>query len=183
MKYNLPNIITLFRIAIIPIILIMIITKGTTNGWVAFILFCIAGISDFFDGYLARIRKEQTSFGEILDPIADKLLVASVILILTAKGTIEGWTTIPALIILLREIIVSGLREFLAGIKVSIPVSRVAKLKTFLQISALAILILDESGIEVIPFLLFGKFALWLAATLTLYTGYDYFRSGFKHLD
>ena len=183
MRYNLSNSITFFRIIIIPIILIMILTKGPVNGWIAFTLFSIAGISDFFDGFLARIRKEQTMLGKVLDPIADKLLVASVILVLTAKGTIGGLTTIPALIILLREIVVSGLREFLAGIKVSIPVSHVAKFKTTLQILALAILILNESGIKVIPVLFFGKTALWVAAILTLYTGYDYLRSGFKHIN
>ena len=183
MIYNLSNSITFFRIIIIPIILTMILMKGPISGWVAFTLFSIAGISDFFDGFLARIRKEQTMLGRVLDPIADKLLVASVILVLTAKGTIGGWTTIPALIILLREIVVSGLREFLAGIKVSIPVSHIAKFKTTLQILALAILILNESGIEAIPILFFGKFAIWVAAILTLYTGYDYLRSGFKHIN
>ena len=183
MMYNLSNTLTLFRIGIIPIILVMVLMQSSISGWIAFSLFCIAGISDFFDGYLARIRKEQTSFGTVLDPIADKLLVASVILVLTAKGTIGGWTTIPALIILLREIIVSGLREFLAGIKVSIPVTHIAKFKTSLQMIALAILILNENGIEIVPILLFGKFALWLAAMLTLYTGYDYLNKGFKHIN
>ena len=183
MNYNVSNLLTLFRVGIIPIILIMILMKSSFSGWIAFILFCIAGISDFFDGYLARIRKEQTNFGTFLDPIADKLLVASVILILTAKGTIGGLTTIPALIILLREIIVSGLREFLAGIKVSVPVSHIAKFKTTLQIIALAFLILKESSISIIPTLFIGKSILWLAATLTLYTGYDYLKSSFKHIN
>ena len=182
MTYNVSNLLTLFRVGIIPIILIMILMKGSASGWIAFLLFCFAGISDFFDGYLARIRKEQTNFGTFFDPIADKLLVASVILILTAKGTIGGWTTIPALIILSREIIVSGLREFLAEIKVGVPVSHIAKFKTTLQITALAFLILNESDIEIIPILFIGKFILWFAAILTLYTGYDYLKSSFKHI-
>ena len=120
--------------------------------------------------------------GTFLDPIADKLLVAAVILILTSKEVIADWETIPALIILLREIVVSGLREYLVGIKVSVPVSKIAKLKTSLQLIALGILILSESGISVVPIILLGKIALWLAAILTLYTGYDYLKSGFKHL-
>ena len=148
---------------------------------IAFALFCLAGITDYFDGYFARIRKEISSLGTFLDPIADKLLVASVILLLTSKGVIKGWETIPALVILLREIAVSGLREYLAGIKVSVPVSSIAKLKTSLQLIALGILILSEGGIELLPVLLFGKLALWIAALLTLYTGYDYLKSGLKH--
>ena len=182
MQYNISNLLTIFRILIIPIILIMILINDPLSGWIAFFLFCIAGITDFVDGYLARIRKEQTNFGTFLDPIADKLLVASVILILTAKGTIAGFTTIPALIILMREILVSGLREFLSGIKISVPVSHIAKFKTTCQIIALAFLILYENKINSIPLLFIGKLALWMAAFLTLYTGYDYLRLGMKHI-
>ena len=116
-----------------------------------------------------------------MDPIADKLLVASVILILTSKEIISDYEIIPALIILLREIAVSGLREFLAGIKVSVPVSKIAKFKTGLQLIALGILILSEGGFTIMPILMFGKIALWIAALLTLYTGYDYLKSGLKH--
>ena len=181
MKFNLPNILTLSRIIVIPVIVALIYLKSPFYGWVAFILFCIAGITDYFDGYFARIRNEISNLGTFLDPIADKLLVASVILILTSKGIIADWETIPALIILLREIAVSGLREYLAEIKVSVPVSKIAKLKTSLQLVALGILILSESGITIVPILLLGKIALWLAALMTLYTGYDYLKSGFKH--
>ena len=181
MKLNISNLLTLSRIVVIPIILICIYLKSPMYGWVAFILFCLASITDYFDGYLARIRNEVSSLGTFLDPIADKLLVASVILILTSKEIIADWETIPALIILLREIAVSGLREYLAGIKVSVPVSKIAKLKTSLQLIALAILILSESGITFIPILFIGKIALWSAAILTLYTGYDYLKSGLKH--
>ena len=181
MKFNLSNILTLSRIIVIPIIVALIYLKSPFYGWIAFILFCIAGITDYFDGYFARIRNEISNLGTFLDPIADKLLVASVILILTSKGVIADWETIPALIILLREIAVSGLREYLAEIKVSVPVSKIAKLKTSVQLIALGILILSESGITIVPILLLGKIGLWLAALMTLYTGYDYLRSGLKH--
>ncbi len=155
--------------------------KGPAYAWTAFILFCLAGITDYYDGYFARIRKEISNLGTFLDPIADKLLVASVILILTSKEIISDFEIIPALIILLREISVSGLREYLAKIKVSVPVSKIAKFKTALQLTALGILILSEGGITILPILMFGKILLWLAALLTLYTGYDYLKSGFKH--
>ena len=181
MNLNLSNILTISRIVIIPIIVILIYLKGPISGWIAFILFCAAGITDYFDGYLARIRKEISNFGIFLDPIADKLLVASVILILTSKGVIDKWETIPALIILLREIAVSGLREFLAGIKVSVPVTKISKFKTALQLIALGILILSEGGITFLPVLFLGKIALWAAALMTLFTGYDYLKSGVKH--
>ena len=157
---NLSNFLTLIRIAVIPIIVLCIYLKSPIFGWTAFILFCLASITDYFDGYLARIRNEVTNFGTFLDPIADKLLVASVILILTSKNIISDWETIPALIILLREITVSGLREYLAGIKVSIPVSRIAKLKTLLQLCALALLILSES-ISNLAVILYLENFLW----------------------
>ena len=178
---NLSNVLTLIRIAVIPIIVICIYLKSPFFGWTAFVLFCLASITDYFDGYFARLRNEVTNFGTFLDPIADKLLVASVILILTSKGIIANWETIPALIILLREITVSGLREYLAGIKISIPVSRIAKLKTLLQLFALAFLILSE-GIYNISFIIFiGKLFLWIAGLLTLYTAYDYIKASIKH--
>jgi len=178
---NLSNILTLIRIIIIPIIVLCIYLKNPFFGWTAFILFCLASVTDYFDGYLARIRNEVTNFGTFLDPIADKLLVAAVILILTSKGIIADWETIPALIILLREITVSGLREYLAGIKVSIPVSRIAKFKTLLQLSALALLILSESITNIVSIIYLGKLFLWVAGLLTLYTAYDYVKASIKH--
>ena len=181
MKLNISNLLTISCIVVIPIIVACLYLKSPLYGWIAFILFCTASITDYFDGYLARIRNEVSSLGTFLDPIADKLLVAAVILILTSKEVIADWETIPALIILLREIAVSGLREYLAIIKVSVPVSKIAKLKTSLQLAALAILILSESGITIIPIVFLGKIALWSAALLTLYTGYDYLKSGLKH--
>ena len=178
---NLSNFLTLIRIAIIPIIVFCIYLKNPYFGWIAFVLFCLASITDYFDGYIARLRNEVTNFGTFLDPIADKLLVAAVILILTSKGVISDWDTVPALIILLREITVSGLREYLAGIKVSIPVSTIAKSKTLFQLSALALLILSESSIDMTPILYLGKIFLWVAAVLTLYTAYDYVKGSVKH--
>ena len=178
---NLSNFLTLIRIAVIPIIVFCIYLKNPYFGWIAFVLFCLASITDYFDGYIARLRNEVTNFGTFLDPIADKLLVAAVILILTSKGVISDWDTVPALIILLREITVSGLREYLAGIKVSIPVSTIAKSKTLFQLSALALLILSESSIEMTPILYLGKIFLWVAAVLTLYTAYDYVKGSVKH--
>ena len=181
MKFNISNYLTIARIIVIPIIVICIYMKDPFYGWIAFVLFCLASITDYFDGYIARIRNEITNFGTFLDPIADKLLVSAVILILTSKEVIADWETIPALIILLREIAVSGLREYLAGIKVSVPVSRIAKIKTGIQLIALALLILSESGMSILPIMLIGKVALWIAGLLTLYTGYDYLKSGLRH--
>ena len=181
MKLNISNLLTLARILVIPVIVLCIYISNPFYSWVALILFCVASITDYFDGYIARIRNEVTNFGTFLDPIADKLLVAAVILILTSKEVIADWETIPALIILLREIAVSGLREYLAKIKVSVPVSRISKIKTSLQLIALAFLILSGSGINIIPILTIGKMALWIAGILTLYTGYDYLKSGLKH--
>ena len=178
---NLSNFLTLARVAVIPIIVLCIYLKSPIFGWTAFILFCLASITDYFDGYFARIRNEVTNFGTFLDPIADKLLVAAVILILTSKGIIADWETIPALIILLREITVSGLREYLAGIKISIPVSRIAKLKTFLQLCALALLILSESITNIFIIIFLGKIFLWISGLLTLYTAYDYVKGSIKH--
>ena len=181
MLSSLSNALTLSRILVIPIIVILIYMKGPFYAWAAFILFCLAGITDYYDGYFARIRKEISKLGIFLDPIADKLLVASVILILTSKETISDYEIIPALIILVREIAVSGLREFLAGIKISVPASKIAKFKTVLQLIALGFLILSEGEITFLPILLFGNIALWVAALLTLYSGYDYLKSGLKY--
>ena len=178
---NLSNLLTLSRILVIPIIVLCISLKDPFFGWIAFFLFCLASITDYFDGYLARVRNEVTNLGTFLDPIADKLLVAAVILILTSKGIISNLDTIPALIILLREITVSGLREYLAGIKISIPVSRISKLKTLLQLCALALLILSESLTNSNVIIYLGTIFLWIAGLLTLYTAYDYVKASIKH--
>ena len=181
MKLKIPNILTIGRIILVPFFIGAFYLPGPMGDWIPLFIFILASFTDFLDGLLARLYKEESKLGELLDPIADKLLVASVILILSSKGTISNFEIIPALIILGREIAVSGLREFLAKIKVSIPVSKIAKFKTLLQLIALGILILSEGKITVVPILMFGKIALWIAALLTLCTGYDYLKSGLKH--
>ena len=173
------NLLTFSRIFLAAVIFALLMSP---DGYLlALVLFFLAGITDYFDGYLARLRNEVTNFGTFLDPIADKLLVAAVILILSSKGVIRDWDTIPALIILLREITVSGLREYLAGIKISIPVSRIAKAKTFLQLAALGLLILSESNLNLLFIIYLGKAFLWISGILTLYTAYDYIKGSIKH--
>ncbi len=138
---------------------------------------------DFFDGYLARIWKQTSNIGRMLDPIADKLLVASILLLVAADGTIAGWSIWAAIIILCREILVSGLREYLAALKVSVPVTRVAKWKTTIQMVAIAFLLAGPAGDKIVPYVTeAGILLLWIAAAITLYTGYDYFRAGLKHV-
>ena len=178
---SLPNILTIFRIVTLPILILLILSPDLNVNFYSLILFIIISASDFFDGYFARMMNVESNFGKMLDPIADKLLVAAIILILTSKGVIADWETIPALIILLREITVSGLREYLAGIKVSIPVSRIAKLKTLLQLCALALLILSESVTNFSFIIYLGKIFLWFAGMLTLYTAYDYVKASIRH--
>ena len=150
---------------------------------VALAVFVVAAITDFFDGYLARLWSLQSSLGRMLDPIADKLIVAAVLLMLAADGTIYGAHLWATLIILSREILVSGLREFLAQLQVSVPVTQLAKYKTAIQMIAIGFLIAGTAGDKVLPYnSQIGLVGLWIAATLTLYTGYDYFRAGLKYL-
>lgn len=151
--------------------------------WVAVSIFVAASITDFFDGYLARIWKQTSNIGRMLDPIADKLLVSACLLLLAADSTIAGWTLWAAIIILCREILVSGLREYLAELKVSVPVSRLAKWKTFVQMVAIVFLLAGPAGNKIFPYTTeFGIIMLWVAALLTLWTGWDYFRAGLKHV-
>lgn len=153
--------------------------------WSALAIFVLASISDFFDGYLARIWKQTSNIGRMLDPIADKLLVATCLLLLAADTdkTIAGWSLWAAIIILCREILVSGLREYLAELKVSVPVTRIAKWKTTLQMVAVAFLLAGPAGDKIFPYTTqSGIVLLWIAALITLYTGYDYFRAGLKHV-
>jgi CDP-diacylglycerol---glycerol-3-phosphate 3-phosphatidyltransferase len=178
----LPNLLTMSRIAAIPLIVILLYFDAPFWRWLALALFAIACITDFFDGYLARSRKQVSDLGRFLDPIADKLLVAAVILVLVAERRLTGWTILPALIILCREILVSGLREYLAGLHVSVPVSQLAKWKTLLQMLALGFLILGDGGAPRWPISLIGEIGLWAAAALTLVTGYDYLKAGLKHM-
>lgn len=180
---SLPNMLTYARIAAVPAIVATFYFEGTTPHWIALGIFIIAGITDFFDGYLARAWDQQSSLGRMLDPIADKLIVSSALLMLASDKTIMGLTLIPAIIILMREILVSGLREFLAELQVSVPASKLAKWKTTFQIVSICFLLAGEAGEQVLPgTLLIGEGGLWFAALLTIYTGYDYFRAGIKHL-
>ena len=181
---SLPNLLTLSRILAVPLLVALLWWPGWKTGYlIAFGLYCLMGITDYFDGYLARAQGTVSKLGQFLDPIADKIMIAAVILILTGKGMIEGIHVIAALIILLREIAVSGLREFLAGLRVSVPVSQLAKWKTALQLVSLGALIL-AGGTPHWPLpQQVGLVSLWGAAVLTLVTGWDYLRVGLKHMD
>ncbi|WP_174279798.1 CDP-diacylglycerol--glycerol-3-phosphate 3-phosphatidyltransferase [Sphingomonas bacterium] len=180
---TLPNLLTLSRIVAVPLLVWLLWWPGWTTGYaVAFVLYSVVAITDYLDGYLARAQGTVSKLGIFLDPIADKIMVASVILMLVGTGDIAGWHKIAALVILLREIAVSGLREFLAGLRVSLPVSRLAKWKTTLQLVAFGALILAGAAaagwIKTV-----GLGALWGAAVLTAITGWDYLRVGLKHMD
>ena len=151
--------------------------------WLALTIFIAAGVTDILDGYFARIWRQQSTFGRMLDPIADKLLVSSCLLMLAADGTIVGWSLWAAIVILCREILVSGLREYLAGLRVSVPVTQLARWKTTLQLVAVGFLIAGRAGDAVVPVVTpIGLALLWLSAILTLYTGWDYFHAGVRHL-
>ena len=201
---SLPNLLTYARIAAIPVVVACMYWQAILQGglwlrWVALAVFIAAGITDFFDGYLARSWDQQSKLGRMLDPIADKLLVASCLLMLAADDTIKGWSLFAAIIILCREILVSGLREYLAELRVSVPVTQLAKWKTTMQLVAIGFLLCGEagdsvlsqsalawrwkSGEDVIPLAnSVGLVLLWISALLTLYTCWDYFRAGMRHL-
>ena len=184
----LPNLLTYSRIAAVPLVVGCLYWQDILEGglWlrgVALFIFIAAGVTDFFDGYLARKWGEQSTFGRMLDPIADKLLVSSCLLMLAADGTIRGWSLWAAIVILCREILVSGLREYLAELRVSVPVTQLAKWKTTLQLVAVGFLVAGRAGDAVVPVVTpVGLTLLWLSALLTLYTGWDYFRAGARHL-
>jgi cardiolipin synthase len=186
--YNIPNLLTYGRILAVPLIVLCFFVEGklsisNTARWVALWIFVIASLTDFLDGYLARIWNQTSNIGRMLDPIADKLLVASILLLVAADQTIAGWSIWAAITILCREILVSGLREYLAALKVSVPVTRIAKWKTTVQLVAIAFLLAGPAGDEIFPYTtMTGIALLWLAAILTIYTGYDYFRAGIKHI-
>lgn len=189
---TLPNLLTLSRIVAVPVLVALLWWPEWRLGYgLAFGVYCLMGITDYFDGYLARAQGTVSKLGVFLDPIADKIMVAAVILILCANGDIFGWHVIAALVILLREIAVSGLREFLAGLRVSVPVSALAKWKTTFQLVSLGSLILMGAVPDfAIPFTggwvnpaSVGFTTLWAAAVLTAATGWDYLRVGLKHMD
>ncbi len=183
MLTTLPNLLTLGRIAAIPLLIALLYFHSPVTRWIALVLFSTAGLTDYLDGYLARHRGEVSALGRFLDPIADKLLIAGVIVILVAIQQIQGLVVIPAIVILCREILVSGLREYLAEIKVPLPVSKMAKWKTVIQMIALGFLIVgEEAGPAILPMEQIGDSGLWIAALLTLATGYDYLARGLKHM-
>lgn len=180
---TLPNILTLSRIAAVPLLALLLWWPAWTAGYAAaFALYCVLGATDYLDGYLARAQGTVSKLGIFLDPIADKIMVAAVILVLCARGVIVEWHVIAALVILLREIIVSGLREFLAGLSVSVPVSQLAKWKTTFQMVALGALILGGALPAQAWIHMVGLMCLWVAAAMTLVTGWDYLRAGLKHM-
>jgi CDP-diacylglycerol--glycerol-3-phosphate 3-phosphatidyltransferase/cardiolipin synthase len=182
--WSLPNLLTYGRILAIPaLVAILFWPRDDWMRWLALAIYTLAAITDYLDGWIARAWSQQSAIGRMLDPIADKLLVAALLLMLVADGTIHGWTLWAAIVILCREILVSGLREFLAELKVSVPVSRVAKWKTAAQLFALGFLIAGPAGDKVLPGnTLIGIVLLWAAAGLTIYTGWDYFNAGIRHL-
>tara|TARA_B100001173_G_scaffold73235_1_gene62317 strand:- start:1969 stop:2553 length:585 start_codon:yes stop_codon:yes gene_type:complete len=186
MKIKIPNYLTIGRIIIVPIFVVTYYLPGFYGDVLPFTLFVLASFTDFLDGLLARMYKEESKLGELLDPIADKIIVATALILLVMDETIKNYEVVAAIIILTREILVSGLREFLAKGKIKLPVSNLAKLKTFLQMFAISILLTGETGNKVINFQDYnaqtiGIILLWLSAFLTLYTGYEYLRKGIDH--
>ena len=181
MTLTLPNFLTLCRIAVIPLVVGAFYLSWPWNDWIACGLFAAACVTDWLDGHFARLWQQQSAFGRFLDPIADKLLVALTLMMLVAFKRLMMPALLPALVILAREILVSGLREFLAELRVSVPVSRLAKWKTGIQMVAIGVLLLNDST----PFTLepIGEALLWVAALLTLLTGYDYLVAGLRHMD
>ncbi len=182
MLLSLPNILTLSRIVVIPLLLAAFYLPGDASSWVPLVLFIAAGITDFFDGYLARRNSQTSKLGRFLDPVADKILVSAVLLFLVAIDRISDWSLIPAVIILCREIMVSGLREFLAELRVGMPVSKLAKWKTASQMLALCFLLGGPALQVQFDAALIGDILLWVAGTLTVWTGYDYLTLGLKHM-
>jgi cardiolipin synthase len=185
---TLPNMLTYGRIAAVPAVVACMYWQDILQGglwlrWLALAIFIAAGITDFLDGYFARARAQYSKFGRMLDPIADKLLISSILLMLAADGTIRGWSLWAAIVILCREILVSGLREFLGTLAVSVPVTRLAKWKTVVQMVAIGFLLAGSAGDKIWPYTtLFGLSLLWIAAVFTLYTGYDYLRAAVHHV-
>ena len=186
MLRKIPNILTIGRIIIVPFFVLAFYLPGFYGDLTAFALFVIASFTDFLDGMLARMMGQESKLGELLDPIADKIIVATALILLVMSGTIRHYEVIAAIIILTREILISGLREFLARGQIKLPVTNLAKLKTFLQMVAIALLLTGETGNKILNFQDYnaqtiGIILLWLSAFLTLYTGYEYLRKGIDH--
>ena len=186
MILKIPNILTIGRIIIVPIFVFTFFIPGLFGDLIPFFLFVLASFTDYLDGLLARLFTEESKLGELLDPIADKILVAAALILLVMNGTIKNYEVIAAIIILTREILISGLREFLAKGKITMQVTSLSKLKTFIQMTSIAILLTGESGNKIFNFQDYnaqtvGIILLWLSSFLTLYTGYDYIRKGIDH--
>ena len=182
MLTSLPNLLTLSRIIVIPPLVVLLYMDEHWARWIALGLYALACVTDYLDGYLARHWEQVSGLGRFLDPIADKLLVAAVLMMLVANGSVVGLSILPALVILCREILVSGLREYLAEIRVPMPVSRLAKWKTLIQMAALGLLVIGNSAPQQVPMDEIGVVGLWIAALLTFITGYDYLHRGLKHM-
>ena len=183
MHFNLPNVLTFSRIAAIPVLLVLFMVPGDIGRWLACAVFGIAAITDYFDGYIARTWNQLSELGQCLDPIADKLLVAAVLLLLAFFNSPGILFLLPALVILCREVLVSGLREYLAQAKVRLPVSRLAKWKTAIQMIAMGFLIVADSGPSWLPVTEIGIGGIWVAAILTLLTGYDYLAASLRYME
>jgi cardiolipin synthase len=179
---SLPNLLTLSRILIIPLVVGSFYVPGDYARWIACALFSAAALTDWLDGHMARRWQQQSEIGRFLDPIADKLLVSATLFMLTAFGRLSAEAVLPALVILCREILVSGLREYLAGLRVGMPVSRLAKWKTVIQMVAIGVLIVGDAGPGFLRVATIGEMLLWVAASLTLVTGYDYLQAGLRHM-
>lgn len=183
MLWNLPNILTLSRIAAIPVIVALMFVASAWAAWAALAIYTAACITDWLDGHLARLQNLESPIGKFLDPIADKLLVGALLITMAGTGRLTFWALPAGIIILMREILVSGLREYLAGLKqISVPVSRLAKWKTGLQMVALGVLIVWPFGPLNLPWQGIGEIGLWIAAIITAITGYDYLVTGLKHM-
>ena len=187
MKIKIPNILTIGRIIIVPFFVISFFLPGFYGEIIPFLLFILASFTDFLDGLLARLYKEESKLGELLDPIADKIIVSTALILLVMNDTIQNYEVIAAVIILTREILISGLREFLAEIQIKMPVSSLAKVKTFIQMFSIAILLTGETGNKIINFEDYNAQTIgidlqWLSAFLTLYTAYDYVRKRINHI-
>jgi cardiolipin synthase len=183
MLTTLPNLLTLSRIVVIPLVIATFYVPAPWGPWAGCALFSLAGFTDWLDGKLARLWQQQSELGRFLDPIADKLLVGAALFMLAALQRISPFSVLPAVVILAREILVSGLREHLATLRVRVPVSRLAKWKTGIQMGAIGVLLVGDAGPSVLPVVLIGELMLWAAAVLTIITGYDYLRAGLTHIN
>ncbi len=186
MLTDLPNLLTLSRIAAIPLLVGIVAVRTPTADFVACVVFSAAAITDYFDGRIARGRRQMSDLGRMLDPIADKLLVGAALMLLAGQERLSAWGLYPAIVILLREILVSGLREYLAGLRVGLPVTGLAKWKTGFQMGALGTLLAGDSSarllhLQFLPIAAIGEAMLWVAAGLTIWTGWDYLVAGLRH--